>query len=428
MKITHTLEAPVHVQIERKDDNMHTHDIEECFRLCGLPTAAKRVVQAELEAKKDYTAAQIFQAIKGAGNVEGPTDLEIAGGSSLKRYSKFLVIVCSLANSQNRQDIINAKRGIRADCRPQLHSTSFRADVDEARTLLSSKGWLFAEFDVLDAKKEQCWGFVFANPKRLPILQHRGYLTQFGSTHKMNKWKHDLFSFLIRDENGVFIPAAHCVVSRENSETLGRAMEFLKSWCHWQPRYVLTDGSPFGQLAVEKAFCGLQTGEQEVTHLLCTVHTMRTLQQKFSSAAAKLVLGILRQAMFTFTGVKCLELCEQALRIAPDDLKVYVQTHWLETRAKWAMFARQQSPLLLQVTTTNPCEAWHRDLKVAAGATKGKVATSGKYKVFKLKSLRIQVLRCFFRNPRYDSTHHESGQRCRLQSGYRIFKCIKQRA
>lgn len=79
------------------------------------------------------------QTIKGAGKVEGPTDLEIASGSSLKKHSKFLVIVCSSTNSQNRQDIINAKRGIRTDCRPQLHSMSFRADVDEARTLLSSK-------------------------------------------------------------------------------------------------------------------------------------------------------------------------------------------------------------------------------------------------------------------------------------------------
>ena len=81
---------------------------------------------------------------------------------------------------------------------------------------------------MLDAKKERCWGLVFANSKRLPILQHRGYLTQFDYTHKMNKWKHDMFSFLVGDENGVFIPAAHCVVDLENSEALGRAMECKK--------------------------------------------------------------------------------------------------------------------------------------------------------------------------------------------------------
>jgi len=106
---------------------------------------------------------------------------------------------------------------------------------------------------------------------------------------------------------------------------------------------------------------------------------MRTLQRKFSSTEGKPVFDLLKQAMFTFTGIKCLELCEQAVRIAPDSLKAYVRTHWLETRAKWAMYARQHSPLLLQITTTNSCEAWHRKLKSATGVTKGKVAAFGKY-------------------------------------------------
>jgi hypothetical protein len=273
--------------------------------------------------------------------------------------------------------VSNAKRGSRADERNLLHGVSFRQDVDEARSLLNSKGWLSAEFEVLDAKKEQRWGLVFAEPKRLQVLQERGYLTQFDSTHKMNKWKHNMFSFLVRDGNGIYIPAAHCVVDRENSETLSKALEIIKTWCRWRPRYVLTDDSSIEQLAVRKAFRGLEAGEQEVAHLLCTVHSMRTLQRKFSSAACKRVFDLLRQAMFTFTGIKCEELCRAAVNAAPEAMRSYVVTHWLETRAKWAMYARQHSPLLLQVTTTNPCEAWHRKLKSAASLTKGKVALFG---------------------------------------------------
>ena len=53
---------------------------------------------------------------------------------------------------------------------------------------------------------------VFALPSRLEILRKRGYLTQ---SHKMNKWKHNMFSFLVRDEHGITIPTAHCVVERE---------------------------------------------------------------------------------------------------------------------------------------------------------------------------------------------------------------------
>ena len=43
------------------------------------------------------------------------------------------------------------------------------------------------------------------------------------------------------------------------------------------------------------------------------------------------------------------------------------------------MYARQHSPLLLQVTTTNACEAWHRKLKSGAGLSKGQVASHGIY-------------------------------------------------
>ncbi|KAA8893707.1 hypothetical protein FN846DRAFT_499967 [Sphaerosporella brunnea] len=303
MKMTRTLTEPITVTLERKDGSKHTHDLEETFRLCGLPSAVKRVVQAE--ADKDYTAAQIFHALKGGGKIEGSIALEAIGGASLKRH-----------------DVSNAKRGSRPDQRTLLHGISFRQDVDEARSLRNSKGRLSAEFEVLDAKKEQRWGLVFAEPKRLQVLQQRGYLTQFDSTHKMNKWKHNMFSFLVRDGNGIFIPAAHCVVDRENSETLSRAMEFIKSWCCWTPRYVLTDDSSIEQLAVKK-----------------TVHSMRTLQRKFFSAACKRVFDLLRQAMFTFTGIKCEELCRQAVNAAPEAMRSYVETHWLETQAKWAMYA-----------------------------------------------------------------------------------------
>ncbi|KAI5837751.1 hypothetical protein DFP73DRAFT_600753 [Morchella snyderi] len=41
----------------------------------------------------------------------------------------------------------------------------------------------------------------------------------------------------------------------------------------------------------------------------------------------------------------------------------------------WALFARQHSNLLIQVMTTNPCEAWHNRLKSGAGIHDGQTAT-----------------------------------------------------
>ncbi|RPB19860.1 hypothetical protein L211DRAFT_586270 [Terfezia boudieri ATCC MYA-4762] len=45
------------------------------------------------------------------------------------------------------------------------------------------------------------------------------------------------------------------------------------------------------------------------------------------------------------------------------------------------MFARQHSPLLLQVTTTNACEAWHRKLKTGARLSKGQAASHEIYEM-----------------------------------------------
>ena len=81
---------------------------------------------------------------------------------------------------------------IRRTYAPQ--NQSFREDVELAIRLLGEKGWFHAEYTV-DAKAKQRWGLVFAKPERLQILKRRSYLTQFDSTHKLNKWSYNMFFF-----------------------------------------------------------------------------------------------------------------------------------------------------------------------------------------------------------------------------------------
>lgn len=88
--------------------------------------------------------------------------------------------------------------------------------------------------------------------------------------------------------------------------------------------------------------------------------------------------------MYCITRIKNRELCDQAVQLASTidptgNTAKYVQTYWQQTAAKWAMYARQHSPLLLQVTTTNSYEAWHRKLKSGAGLSKGQVVSHGIY-------------------------------------------------
>ncbi|RPB25197.1 hypothetical protein L211DRAFT_836521 [Terfezia boudieri ATCC MYA-4762] len=347
------------VIVERLDAHTHTHDIEESFRI-KKPSILVNYITAEVV--KHSSASQIFHALRGSER------LEAIGGSSLTRH-----------------DIGNLKRGTKTanrQSRSLSHEPLFGEDIHQARSLLTERGWLFEELQVVDSKKEQRWGLVFANPTRLLTLQRRGWFTQFDATHKLNRWSHNMFSFLVRDEHNVWIPTAHMVVERGNEETIVEGLRHIKQWCSgkWQPRYIMTGDSPTEQRAIPIAFPNLNSGEQEVDHLLCSVYSNQTLLRRFGFTAHKPVYRLLTHAMYCSTEIQNRELCEQAIAAAVDQgTAKYIRTHWLQTASKWAMYARQHSPFLLQVTTTNACETWNRKLKSGAGLSKGQVASHGIY-------------------------------------------------
>ena len=62
---------------------------------------------------------------------------------------------------------------------------------------------------------------VFAHPTRLLTLQRRGWFIQSDATHKLNRWGHNMFSFLVdHNEHNMWIPTAHLVAEQENGETI----------------------------------------------------------------------------------------------------------------------------------------------------------------------------------------------------------------
>jgi hypothetical protein len=82
----------------------------------------------------------------------------------------------------------------------------------------------------------------------------------------------------------------------------------------------------------------------------------------------KTLLRLMYKAMARTTKPGCLEDLETALSFAKSSkLKVtyeYLKTYWKNDPARWGMFARQHSSLLLQNSTTNPIESYHRDIKM----------------------------------------------------------------
>jgi len=136
---------------------------------------------AKEERAKNYSAAQVFNAMKVVGTPNGSEQLELASGGSLTRQDE------------------NAARGVRSDLRSMLPNTGFAKDVAEAEVILDENGWLYRQYNVTDTKGEKQWGLAFGHPERPEILKRRGHLTLFDSTHRLNRWNHNMFSFLVRE-------------------------------------------------------------------------------------------------------------------------------------------------------------------------------------------------------------------------------------
>lgn len=127
---------------------------------------------------------------------------------------------------------------------------------------------------------------------------------------------------------------------------------------------MLTDDFAGEQCAIRKAFRGLEEGEMGVTHLLCSVHSDRALQENLAGPACKTAAKHLRAALYNRkTRAGCEESVAAVLGAAPKDKKRYIEKEWLATMADWGHYARCHSAFLLQVPSTNVVESWHASIK-----------------------------------------------------------------
>lgn len=134
---------------------------------------------------------------------------------------------------------------------------------------------------------------------------------------------------------------------------------------------MLTDDSAGEQSAIKKAFGGLLTGEMEVDHLLCKVHSRRTIDRKLKGPQYQQIRNHLYAALYNRkTRPGCEESMQAAIQAASTDaMRKYLKKEWETTMNQWANYARCHSALLLQVSSTNIVESWHsalkRDVKLA---------------------------------------------------------------
>lgn len=267
-----------------------------------------------------------------------------------------------------RQDVINAAAAYRArfpDPRRVGHDAVPRLQVDQVLEYLAAQSsnsqvrdvWFSKDLRVtreIDGAYSD--GVVFASADQLEVLSRRGYLTLMDATHCTNWLDWLLYTIMVRDECGSWIPVGHFLTEKSDGDIVCEALKTLKNWvfghCRrdWPLRYFLTDDSAVEQKAVRNAFAGLWAD-----HLLCSVHSERTLRRRFGAPKYREVLAHMLAALHSRrTETGCIQSINAAIQILvarKDEAQAqYIENFWLDSRAQWANYARDHSPLLLQVS------------------------------------------------------------------------------
>ncbi|CAB4390823.1 unnamed protein product [Rhizophagus irregularis] len=164
---------------------------------------------------------------------------------------------------------------------------------------------------------------------------------------------------------------AHFFVSSEDADTVSQALTIIRNMCRWSPRYILSDHSNIEANGVKKAFLGISAGEQECEVLLCVVHVMRTWIQRIHEKKTR---DTMVAAMHKRTKIGCESLVQDAINCySVSSIQNYIKRNYAKNMEKWGLWARQHSPLLLQVTSTNSLESFHSELKKKLSSLHGAV-------------------------------------------------------
>lgn len=354
--LTVTLDLHLSKKLELSHQSQHNHSLEE---LDGIKINSALKITAGGEVAKGYTPAVVnrnMQGVQWQGNFEA---LKAAGGVRF-----------------NLMTVHNASQNFKKanpDVRLSGATAEWQHQLSECVHKLKAGGveFLAAKFEANRLDGGISHAVAFAKQSRLRTLMRRGHLTLMDSTHHTNALKWKLFTLMVRDECGSWIPGAHMLASNEDGNLIGAFLRIIKEWSRgWRLRYMITDDSAAEQRGVSLAFRGLIDSETEVSHFLCRTHSERTLNRKLSGPACLAAKKHLYDALyFRKTEMGCDDSIKQAMKAAPINKRAYIEREWAATKKQWAGYARQHSCLLLQCMTTNAVESWHASIKKHANGT-----------------------------------------------------------
>lgn len=341
------------VRITRITDEGHRHALDQSDQL-KRNSVVRGIARAQME--KGMPPAEILAMMKGAKSMEGSRHLDAAGGKHL-----------------TRQDVINAgmAKGLaKADQRKEPVRKTFRESVDLAHRELQAKGWITHLITGKEGDEELVVGLLFGQRERVTTLLQRGFLTllDFADTIPLPA-PGVLYTFMVRSSTGDFVPGAHVLLdSYANSPTnaLASSICALQSWAAspWKVRYLLTRESLLFREVSKQAFPP-PNAQFTTTHILCTSHSESNLHSTLTSApnARARMFAAMYQHRNREEAVACVD---EAVAEA-SDLKMKRQLkEWRENIDSWALFARHEAAVLLQVRDLSPLEDFH--IRVAESA------------------------------------------------------------
>lgn len=79
------------------------------------------------------------------------------------------------------------------------------------------------------------YGLVFAEPNRLQVLCRRGHFVLMDSTHQTSKLSWLLYTLMVRDEYGSWVPGAHIITAHEDSDIVAAGLKQVSTaiFCYY---------------------------------------------------------------------------------------------------------------------------------------------------------------------------------------------------
>ncbi|RHZ85353.1 hypothetical protein Glove_66g168 [Diversispora epigaea] len=344
-------ERKVHVErFENSPD--HTHSLDESDKV-KRPQVIRNLV--EQEAIKNYRPPAILNAVK--------------------EYAAETMDLNSSVKELRLKEVTNIKYKVRGTLDAHLIGSPGREkNIQELIFFLEQKKYRVERYMI---SNKFTHGFVFIHQKQIENLEKYGWLTLIDSTHKTNRYDYRLFTLYIRNGYSCWDVGAHFFVSNEDSDTIAEALKIIQKFApHWKPRYFLQDQSNVEANSIKLAFPGLRNGEQECDTIFCTVHLLRTWMSKIYDVKTRQKMI---QAMYKRTKIGCEAFIQQAIDECPvPTIKQYIKRYYAKNNHQWALWARQHSPLLLQVTSTNSLESYHSELKRTTSSQHGLIGACHK--------------------------------------------------